>query len=69
MNMEEACNLALERLGLDEIPPYSSSNPAVVRKRIEYTSMVGLILREERAKNERAITPTKKLDDFIEVTK
>ena len=65
MNMEEACNLALERLGLDEIPPYSSSNPAVVRKRIEYTSMVGLILREERAKEERRDRETRKLEEYI----
>lgn len=65
MNMEEACNLALERLGLDEIPPYASRNPAVVRKRIEYTSMVGLILREERAKEERRVMETRKLEEYV----
>ena len=64
MNMEEACNLALEKLGLDEIPPYASINPATRKKRIEFTSMVGQIMREESAKRERVVKTTMKLEDF-----
>lgn len=65
MNMKDACNLALEKLGLDEIPPYASVNPAVQRKRIEFTSVVGAILREERAKEERATMKTRKLEEYV----
>ena len=64
MNMKDACNLALEKLGLDEIPPYASVNPAVQRKRIEFTSMVGAILREERMKEERMKKNTGKLEEY-----
>lgn len=64
MNMEEACNLALEKLGLDEIPPYASINPATRKKRIEFTSMVGAILREERMKEERMKKNTRKLEEY-----
>ena len=53
MNMKDACNLALEKLGLDEIPPYASVNPAVQRKRIEFTSVVGAILRDENARQRK----------------
>ena len=65
MNMEDACSLALKRLGLDEIPPYSSHLPWVQKKRMEFTSMVGQVLMGENAKKERTVKPTKKLEDFI----
>ena len=64
MNIEDAYQEALKRLGLDEIPPYASRNPAVARKRIEFTSMVGQILREESAKREQVVKTTMKLEDF-----
>ena len=64
MNIEDAYQEALKRLGLDEIPPYASSNPEVARKRIEFTSMVGQILREESAKREQVVKTTMKLEDF-----
>ena len=65
MNMKDACNLALEKLGLDEIPPYASINPATRKKRIEFTSMVGQIMREESAKREQVVKTTMKLEDFL----
>ena len=65
MSIEDAYQKALKRLGLDEIPPYASRNPAVVWKRIEYTSMVGLILREERAKEEIRVMETRKLEEYV----
>ena len=65
MNMEDACQKALEKLGLDEIPPYSSHLPWVQKKRMEFTSMVGQILRDESAKRERIAKTTAKLEDFI----
>ena len=66
MNMEEACSLALEKLGLDEIPPYSSHLPWVQKKRMEFTSMVGQILRDENAKQDMVVKTTMKLEDFYE---
>lgn len=65
MNMEDACQKALEKLGLDEIPAYSSHLPWVQKKRMEFTSMVGQILRDESAKRERIAKTTAKLEDFI----
>ena len=65
MNMEDACNLVLKRLGLDEIPPYSSHLPWVQKKRMEFTSMVGQILRDESVRRERIVKTTAKLEDFI----
>ena len=65
MNMEEACNLALKKLGLNEIPPYSSNLPPVMKQRMEFTSMVGHILRDESAKRERIAKTAAKLEDFI----
>ena len=65
MNMEDACQKALEKLGLDEIPPYSSRLPWVWKKRMEFTSMVGQILRDENAKQDRVVKKTAKLEDFI----
>ena len=65
MNMKDACNLALEKLGLDEVPPYSSSLPRVMQKRMEFTSMVGQILREERAREERRAKETRKLEEYV----
>ena len=65
MNMEDACSLALEKLGLDEVPPYSSSSPAVQKRRMEFTSMVGQILRDDNAKRDRVVKTTAKLEDFI----
>lgn len=65
MSMEEACQKALERLGLDEIPPYASNLPWVRKKRMEFASMVGQIMREESAKRERVAKTTAKLEDFI----
>ena len=65
MNIEDAYQEALKRLGLDEIPPYASINPAVARKRMEFTSMVGQILREERAREERRAKETRKLEEYV----
>ena len=65
MSMEEACQKALERLGLDEIPPYASNLPWVRKKRMEFASMVGQIMREESAKRERVAKTTAKLEDFV----
>ncbi len=65
MNMEDACNLALKRLGLDEVPSYSSNLPMNRKIRMEFTSMVGQILRDESAKRERIAKTTAKLEDFI----
>ena len=63
--MEDACNLALEKLGLDEVPPYSSNLLQVQKKRREFLDMVGQILRDESAKRERIAKTTAKLEDFI----
>lgn len=63
--VEDAYRKALIVLELDEIPPYASVNPAVQRKRIEFTSVVGAILREERAKEERATKTSKKLEEYV----
>ena len=57
MNMEDACNLALKKLGLNEIPPYSSNLPRVMKQRMEFTSMGGQIMR--------TVKTTAKLEDFI----
>ena len=61
MNMEDACKKALERLGLDEIPPYASNLPWVRKKRMEFLSTVGQIMREESANRERVVRTTAKL--------
>ena len=53
MNIEDAYRKALVMLELDEIPPYASTNPAVQRKRIEFTSVVGAILRDENARQRK----------------
>ena len=65
MNMEDACNLALERLKLDEVPPYSSNLLQVQKKRREFLDMVGQILRDDSVKKERTVKATVKLKDFI----
>ena len=65
MNMEDACNLALERLKLDEVPPYSSNLLQVQKKRREFLDMVGQILRDDSVKKERIAKTTAKLEDFI----
>ena len=64
MNMKDACNLALEKLGLDEIPPYGSNLPLTRKRRTEFLSMVGQIMREESAKREQVVKTTMKLEDF-----
>ncbi len=65
MNMEDACQKALEKLGLDEIPSYASSLPWVHKKRMEFVSMVGQILREDSEKRERIVKTTAKLEEFL----
>lgn len=64
MNIEEACQKALDRLGLDEIPPYASNLPWIRKRRMEFLSMVGQIMREESAKREQVVKTTMKLEDF-----
>ena len=64
MNMEEACQKALDRLDLDEIPPYASNLPWIRKRRMEFLSMVGQIMREESAKREQVVKTTMKLEDF-----
>jgi hypothetical protein len=65
MNMEEACQKALDRLCLDEIPPYASNLPWIRKRRMEFLSMVGQIMREESAKRERVVKTTAKPEDFV----
>ena len=65
MNMKDACSLALKKLGLNEVPPYSSNLPQVRKKRREFLEMVAQILRDENAKQDMVVKKTAKLEDFI----
>ena len=64
MPVEDAYRKALVMLELDEIPPYASNLPWIRKRRMEFLSMVGQIMREESAKRERVVKTTMKLEDF-----
>lgn len=65
MDIEEATDIVLAEMGLNEMPSSTSLDPATLRMRRQVATRIGEKVRESNRINASKRVMTKSLEDFI----